>query len=104
MAAANATGEARTGPLWLQFGRSVTLAFGGSSISADGGLLLHRELDGALGLTDAAAWLIGDPRTGRNARYAVCQLAKAALPRDFFAGAPGLINGPRGRPVEAACA
>jgi hypothetical protein len=41
MAVANATGEARTGPLWLQFGRSVTLAFGGSSISADGGLLLH---------------------------------------------------------------
>ena len=70
MAAANATGEAETGPLRLQFDRSVKFAFRGSSISSDGGLLLHRELDDALGLTDAAAALIGDPRTGRNSRNA----------------------------------
>jgi hypothetical protein len=67
MAAANATGEAETGPLRLQFDRSVKLAFRGSSISSDGGLLLHRELDDALGLTDLAAGLIGDPRTGGTA-------------------------------------
>jgi len=67
--AANATGEAESGPLRLQFDPSVKLAFQGSSISSDGGLLLHRELDDALGLTDMAAGLIGDPRTGKNGRH-----------------------------------
>ncbi len=69
----NATGEAQSGPFRLQFDRSVKLAFHGSSISSDGGLLLHRELDDALGLTDMAAVLIGDPRTGRNGRHHASQ-------------------------------
>ena len=67
--AANVTGEAQTGPLRLQFDRSVKLAFHGSAISSDGGLLLHRELDDALGLTDMLAELIADPRTGKNGRH-----------------------------------
>ena len=67
--AANATGEGDTGPLRLQFDRSIKLEFRGSSISSDGGLLLYRDLDDALGLTDMAAALIGDPRTGRNGRH-----------------------------------
>jgi hypothetical protein len=67
--AAHATGEAQTGPLRLQFDRSVGLAFHGSFISSDGGLLLHRELDDALGLMDMAAAMLADPRTGRNGRH-----------------------------------
>jgi hypothetical protein len=65
----NATGEAESGPLRLQFDRSVKLAFHGSAISSDGGLLLHRELDDALGLTDFSATLFADPRTGKNGRH-----------------------------------
>ena len=79
MAAADATGEAETGPLRLHFDRSVKLAFRGSSISSDGGLLLHRELDDALGLTDAAAGLIGDPRTGRNGRHRLAGLLRQSI-------------------------
>ncbi len=67
--AANATGEAESGPLRLQFDRSVKLSFQVSSISSDGGLLLHRELDDALELMDMAAESIGDPRTGNNGRH-----------------------------------
>jgi hypothetical protein len=67
MAAANATGEAQTGPLRLQFDRTVKLAFAVPSISSDGGLLLHRELDDALGLTDLGAGRFADPRVGGTA-------------------------------------
>ena len=67
--AADATGKADAGPLRLEFDRSVKVEFCGSAISSDGGLLLHRELDDALGLTDMAALLFADPRTGRNGRH-----------------------------------
>jgi hypothetical protein len=43
-------------------------------------------------------------RLVRHARYAVFQFAEAALPREVFAGVPGLINGLRDPPVEAAYA
>jgi hypothetical protein len=75
----NATGEAESSPLRLQFDRSVKPAFQGSSISSDGGLLLHRELDDALGLTDMAANLIVDPRTGRNGRYRLVGLLRQSI-------------------------
>lgn len=77
--AANATGETQTGLLRLQFDRSVKLAFRGASISSDGGLLLHRELDDALGLTEMAAALIGDPRTGRNGRHRLAGLLRQSI-------------------------
>ena len=77
--AANATGEAEPGPLRLQFDRSVKLASKGSSISSDDGLLLHRALDDALGLTDLAADLIADPRTGRNGRHRLASLLRQSI-------------------------
>ncbi len=43
-------------------------------------------------------------RLVRHARYAVFQLAEAALPREVFAGALDLINGLRGPPATAASA
>jgi hypothetical protein len=77
--AVNLTGEVESDPLRLQFDRSVKLAFCGSSISSDGGLLLHRELDDALGLTDMAAALIADPRTGRNGRHRLAGLLRQSV-------------------------
>jgi hypothetical protein len=77
--ATNATGEAESGPRRLQFDRTVKLAFHGSAISSDGGLLLHRELDDALGLTDAAANLIADPRTGNNGRHRLAGFLRQSI-------------------------
>jgi hypothetical protein len=48
--ATHPAGEAETAPVRFQFDRSVRLAFQGSSLRSDGGLLLHLELDDALGL------------------------------------------------------
>ena len=77
--AANATGEAETGPLRLHFDRTVKLAFQGSSISSDGGLLLHLELDDALGLTDMAAEMMFDPRTGKNGQHQLAGLLRQSV-------------------------
>ena len=41
-------------------------------------------------------------RLVRHGRYAVFQMAEAALPRAVFAGIIGLINGLRGPPSVAA--
>ena len=76
---ANVTGETESGPLRLHFDRSVKLAFHGSAISSDGGLLLHRELDDALGLTDMAAGLFADPRTGRNGHHRLISLLRQSV-------------------------
>jgi len=72
-------GEGETGPLRLHFDRSVKLAFCGSSISSDGGLLLHRELDDAFGLTSLAANLIADPRVGKNGRHHLAGLLRQSI-------------------------
>jgi hypothetical protein len=53
----------------MQFDRSVKAEFLGAAISSDVGVLLHRELDDALGLTGMAARLIADPRTGHTGRH-----------------------------------
>ena len=72
-------GEDRSIPLRLHFDRSVKLAFRGSAISSDGGLLLHRELDDALGLTDPAAGLLFDGRTGRNGRHTLTGFLRQSI-------------------------
>ena len=77
--AQDATGEAESGPLRLEFDRSVKVEFCGSAISSDGGLLLHRELDDALGLTDMAAGLLADMRTGRNGRHRFAGLLRQSV-------------------------
>ena len=92
----NATGEAQTGPLRLQIDRSVKLAFRGAAASSDGGLLLHRELDDALGLTDLAAGLLFDARTGQNRREARAPRPLGHLPAGRGGAATlGIRGGPR---------
>lgn len=67
--ASNATCETEAGLLPRQLDRSVKFAFIGSAIGSDGCLLLHRELNDALGLIDMAVGLFADPGTGKNDRH-----------------------------------
>lgn len=50
----------------VDFDPRVRLEFRGAQLSSDGGLLVMRELDGALGLSGLASAALRDSRTGKN--------------------------------------
>jgi len=50
----------------VDFDRQVRLEFRGTQISSDGGLLVIRELDDALGLSDLASSTLNESRRGKN--------------------------------------
>ena len=50
----------------VDFDPRVRLEFNGTQLSSDGGLLVMREVDDALGLSDLAATALRDTRCGKN--------------------------------------
>jgi len=50
----------------VDFDPRVRLKFNGTQLSTDGGLLVMRELDDALGLSDLASAALRDTRTCKN--------------------------------------
>jgi hypothetical protein len=50
----------------VDFDRRIRLEFRDAQLSSDGGLLVMRELDGALGLSDLALGVLRDSRRGKN--------------------------------------
>src|ERR671926_623310 len=62
-------GEASEVDLRVAFDRRLKLEFYGSKVTSDAGLLAFRELDEALGLSERAADLLADTRTGQNSRH-----------------------------------
>ena len=75
----NPAGESNNGALRVDFDRRVMLQFRGSVVTSDAGLLVHRELDDALGLTDMAGEVLADERTGRNGRHALAGLFRQSV-------------------------
>ena len=59
-------GDGEKTPLKLNFDPKVRLEFRGATITSDAEPLADRELDDALGLTDAAAGFLKESRTGKN--------------------------------------
>src|SRR5438477_10720079 len=78
----DAMGEAEGTGLRVAFDRRLKLEFHGASVTSDAGLLAFRELDDALGLTEMAAEVLADTRTGRNGRHSlIAQLRQAVFGR-----------------------
>ena len=60
------SGEPNDRALGVDFDRRLRLELHGSRITADGGIVVHRELDDVLGLTDRAGAMLADGRRGKN--------------------------------------
>ena len=55
--------------LLVTFDSRLKLEFHGSEGTSNAGLLVYRELDGVLGLTETGENLLSDGRTSKNTRY-----------------------------------
>src|SRR6056297_4161849 len=63
----------------VDFDRRVRLEFRGTQLSSDGGLLVMRELDDALGLSDLAAAALRDTRRGKNTLHRLDALFRQSV-------------------------
>src|SRR5713101_8806374 len=65
----HAVGDSQNQPFQLTFNRLLRVAFQGSRVTSDGGLLLVRELDERLHLTGLIQNHLVDSRSGRNTSF-----------------------------------
>ncbi|MBZ0130568.1 MAG: IS1380 family transposase [Rhodobacteraceae bacterium] len=72
-------GAGEAGGLRLGFDRRERLEFHGQKISSDGGLLLFRELDEVLGLSDLAGGVLRDTRLGHNRLHSLVGLLRQSV-------------------------
>ena len=63
----------------VDFDRRVRLEFRGTQLSSDGGLLVMRELDDVLGLSDLASGALRDSRRGKNTVHQLDGLFRQAV-------------------------
>lgn len=59
-------GEKQNGPFQLSFNSALKIAFQGSRITSDGGLILVRELDEHLGFGELITQHLSGSRRGKN--------------------------------------
>ena len=71
-------GEKQTKPFQLGFNGFLKVAFQGSRVTSDGGLILVRELDEHLGMSQLIAQHLTDPR-GTNTRLPLADLLRQSV-------------------------
>jgi Transposase DDE domain group 1 len=72
-------GETQQGPFQLSFNSSVPVAFRGSRVTSDGGLIVVRELDERLGLSGLMQRHLSDSRRGKNIQLPLLDLARQSV-------------------------
>jgi len=72
-------GEQTREALKLKFDKRLRLEFQGARITSDAGLLACRELDEALGLTQAALTYLRETRGGRNVQHELVPLLRQSV-------------------------
>ena len=72
-------GEKPKEALRVQFDKRLRLEFQGARITSDGGLLVFRELDEALVLTEKAPNYLRDTRGGRNVQHEIVPLMRQSV-------------------------
>ena len=72
-------GDRRKDTLRVNFDRRMKLEFHGSKLTSDGGLLIYREQDDALGLTEMVASELMDIRNGKNTQHELIGLLRQSI-------------------------
>jgi len=72
-------GEGQEGSLKLHFDGHLRLEFRGAKVTTDAGLLVVRELDEMLGLTEMAGEMISENRNGRNVQHELAGLLRQSV-------------------------
>ncbi|MBI3934575.1 MAG: transposase [Acidobacteria bacterium] len=72
-------GESQKQPFQLAFNKFLRVAFQGSRVTSDGGLILVRELDEHLGLSKLIEEHLVDSRTGRNRQFPLTDLLRQSV-------------------------
>ena len=72
-------GETQDRPFQLSFNSSLKVDFQGSRVTSDGGLLLVRELDERLGLSELIDRHLTDSRRGKNTQLPLADLLRQSI-------------------------
>lgn len=72
-------GDCQNGELRVRFDGRLKLKFLGSQVTTDAGLVVHRELDEAFGLTQMGADGLRDTRLGRNKQHGLLPLLRQSI-------------------------
>ena len=75
----NQLDESRKQPFQLLFNRFLRVAFQGSRVTSDGGLILVRELNERFGLSGLIGEHLVDSRTGRNRQFPLADLLRQSV-------------------------
>ena len=72
-------GETQEQPFQLSFNSSLKVDFQGARVTSDGGLILVRELDERLGLSEIMGRHLSDSRRGKNIQLPLADLLRQSI-------------------------